>query len=530
MALEFKKPSKWWYAAYRENGRKRSHNLGIKIEGECPAKVWEDGDKAYRKSRKAAERAHDEFMADIKASNSGAKRRELVLKHETRFIEALSCRKIEQPTIKDLPQSWYEENSQNNPSKTKSPTKHQKHCMQVLKKFAEFMESKWPERVYLLELDRDHVSAFLDAEYESGVTPRTWNFALVLLKSALRSLASRSDAYEWLRNVKQKPLETVHRKPFTAEEVQAIKAVVQDDDLVRPLIITALNTALRLGDTCRLRWADVDLKAGFMEVKTSKTGKVLDLPILPELQRELKRASTKKDKTGFVWPEAAKMYQGNPTGISKKISNALERAFESIGSELQNHSREEITRRAGEYVESYDNPKKAEQILKMLQVYLDGSNGRETAKALDCVPSKVSDVLHELEEHTGCRIVRTRNTRQDVAKRKAMKDVLTAPRKRGQRKASIRNFHALRVTGLTNMLAAGVPEKIVLQVSGHRSEAVLMEHYDQRSIKQRRENLRAAMEKGLGDGPTREEQLKELLLKMNPGPARDAALEILLNE
>ena len=57
-----------------------------------------------------------------------------------------------------------------------------------------------------------------------------------------------------------------------------------------PIIVTGMCTAMRRGDCCLLRWGDVDLEAGFLAVKTSKTGETVDIPILGLLQEELLKA------------------------------------------------------------------------------------------------------------------------------------------------------------------------------------------------------------------------------------------------
>jgi integrase len=55
----------------------------------------------------------------------------------------------------------------------------------------------------------------------------------------------------------------MHRRPFSPEELRRICDVVENDDLMRPLIITAMCTAMRLGDCAKLQWDDVDLDEAF---------------------------------------------------------------------------------------------------------------------------------------------------------------------------------------------------------------------------------------------------------------------------
>jgi integrase len=88
-----------------------------------------------------------------------------------------------------------------------------------------------------------------------------------------------------------KATETVNREPFTVEELKAIMDAFAEDELIRP--ITGMCTAMRRGDCCMLKWDDVDLAAGFITVKTAKTGETVDIPVFPMLREELQRAKTR---------------------------------------------------------------------------------------------------------------------------------------------------------------------------------------------------------------------------------------------
>ena len=124
-----------------------------------------------------------------------------------------------------------------------------------------------------------------------------------------------------------KATETVNREPFTVEELKAILDACTGDDFVRPLIITGMCTAMRRGDCCLLKWDDVDLAAGFITVKTAKTGQTVDIPIFPLLFEELKKLPGNGD--GFCFLEAAAMYRNNPDGITWRVKQVLAKALET---------------------------------------------------------------------------------------------------------------------------------------------------------------------------------------------------------
>jgi len=86
---------------------------------------------------------------------------------------------------------------------------------------------------------------------------------------------------------------------------------------------------MRWGDCCLLKWKGVDLNAGFITVKTAKTGQTVDIPVFPMLREELERAQQRKGESAFCFPEAAEMYRTNPDGITWRVKPVLAKALEA---------------------------------------------------------------------------------------------------------------------------------------------------------------------------------------------------------
>ena len=72
-------------------------------------------------------------------------------------------------------------------------------------------------------------------------------------------------------------------------------------------------------------------------------------------------------------------------------------------------------------------------------------------------------------------------------------------REHGLRKASLRDFHSLRVTWVTVALTAGVPLEIVQKVTGHRTTAIVLKHYFQPGREEFRRTLAGKLPALLGD-------------------------------
>ncbi len=82
---------------------------------------------------------------------------------------------------------------------------------------------------------------------------------------------------------------TIFRQPFSPGDLELVVNAASADDFIRPIIITGICTAMRRGDCCQLKWRDVDLRKGFITVKTGQT---VSIPIFPMLHDEISRWST----------------------------------------------------------------------------------------------------------------------------------------------------------------------------------------------------------------------------------------------
>jgi integrase len=216
------------------------------------------------------------------------------------------------------------------PHARKRSTRYIERARSVLKAFSAFAGSKKVRRA-------DHVEAAVAEGYlvslrERGATPGTSNAHLILLRGVFGALAGRGapekNPFSGLPLRQDSP---IHRRPLDPDEVDRVIAAC--DKIIRGPVITSVNTALRRTDACLLKWASVDLKAGFIVVATAKTGEMAEIPIFPELRKAIEEQAGKLKKTppedrwaGFVWPAAAQMLESNPAGISYRIRQAFDRA------------------------------------------------------------------------------------------------------------------------------------------------------------------------------------------------------------
>lgn len=81
----------------------------------------------------------------------------------------------------------------------------------------------------------------------------------------------------------------------------------------------------------------------------------------------------------------------------------------------------------------------------------------------------------------------------------AARGAVQQARERGQRRASLRDFHSFRVAWVTVALTAGVPLEIVQKVTGHRTTAIVLKHYFQPGREEFRRTLAGRLPALLGD-------------------------------
>jgi integrase len=146
----------------------------------------------------------------------------------------------------------------------------------------EFLGSKAQRQ--LREISPVDVRKFRDKLGTSGRTANTVNGLMNVLRMAFKS--AHDAGY-----VEVNPCATVKalknatngvKDVFTERQIaDLIKAAPHED--WRGLILCGYLTGLRLSDCKAMQWSSVDLDAGLITLQTSKTGKVVNVPLHPRL-------------------------------------------------------------------------------------------------------------------------------------------------------------------------------------------------------------------------------------------------------
>ena len=132
------------------------------------------------------------------------------------------------------------------------------------------------------------------------------------------------------RNAREEQGSIVQRQPFTKEQEQQLRDVLDDDKFqvmnkieVKVIYYIGMYTGQRMKDCVLLRWTKVDLNIDRVWVKQFKTGKEVTIPIAPELKKALLEAQTWQESgNSYVCPKVAARYNKiNAEG--KNVGNNL---------------------------------------------------------------------------------------------------------------------------------------------------------------------------------------------------------------
>jgi integrase len=176
-------------------------------------------------------------------------------------------------------------------------------------------------RVKLKALTPAHVRGLYRKKLEAGLSPRTVQYVHVTihkaLKQAVRDGLVPRNATEAVKPPQERREEI---RPLTLEQVKTLFEAAKGERL-EALYVLAVTTGLRQGELLGLKWKDVDIEAGTLQVRrtltTAKGGPVLSAPktkgsrrtvrlsrtALEALRGHLERQLREIDQAGDLWHE-----------------------------------------------------------------------------------------------------------------------------------------------------------------------------------------------------------------------------------
>ncbi len=320
MALELHpQQSKWWYGRVVVNGRKLNKNLGVEWRGTPPPTLSQRGDDAFERSRAKALAALERLQLDLKRRSTAEELVQTI--HEIR-----TGARVGSIPLAEAGARWLAL-----PRRRPLSPRYLKQAESRITRFATFVSQANPAVRDMAQVQSLIARAFMRAEENRGVSAKTYNSTLILLRSVFHAL--RKDA-----GIPENPFEgiptrdgqTIFRKPFNAEELRAIVEAAKADPFIYPLVVTGMCTAMRRGDCCMLLRDSVDLAGGFVTVKTSKTGETVQIPIFPLFREVLVKAmaepSPRPKPPHYVFPALEAHYKINPDHLTDRVRRVMKAA------------------------------------------------------------------------------------------------------------------------------------------------------------------------------------------------------------
>ena len=233
------------------------------------------------------------------------------------------------------------------PKKRQPGEKQLKQKIAYWQDFFEWMKAAYPDIENLRDVKRSHAEEYIamlridgsflylkeerrkaneDQEYKvlpQKLSPATINVRHKTIKSVFTWLSSDAGLVENPFEVEFLDYQYEVREAFTPEELKLIGAHLDDDSFVKPIFLIGICTGLSAGDICNLRWNEI--RDGWIVRKRHKTGAALDIPVLPPLAEFLKVQYPVTGTDQFVLPEHTQMYRTNPTGVTYRVKQFLEK-------------------------------------------------------------------------------------------------------------------------------------------------------------------------------------------------------------
>ena len=198
-----------------------------------------------------------------------------------------------------------------------------------------FIQQCFPKDKLLADLSPEDAQVCMNAYWKTGVSPKSYNARLQILKMIFRMFLGDDSPFE---NLKAKSFYMESREPFTIPQLERIWQTLTADDFhllhkeeMKCLYLLALYTGARCGDLCLLKKHSVDMQGRIINFTPSKTihssGVKVQIPIAEALYIALLPFVNDDTETSpYLLPHVAKRYTCNPAGIAKDTKRLLEAA------------------------------------------------------------------------------------------------------------------------------------------------------------------------------------------------------------
>lgn len=169
------------------------------------------------------------------------------------------------------------------------------------------------------------IESWRNAELASGVSGKTANLGLGVLRAALNAAKRRGEILhnpcDAIASVAERSDE---REPFTDADVAVLLRTASGTDWQGAVLVAAW-TGLRLADVAGLTWGNIDLVQGTLTATPNKTDKQIVQPMAGELRDFLASLPTGVGKAP-LFPTLFGRVTGRHGGLSNEFARLMQRA------------------------------------------------------------------------------------------------------------------------------------------------------------------------------------------------------------
>lgn len=529
-----------WYAILFEHGKQTSRKLNTPLRGKIPLdadghfSLDLTGDAAFEKSREAAK-------AELQAILDKAKEMKAEERNSPGYAEREAYRKTTGKTFNilriDELAARNAERQRYSFTGDKRADRYNQSVYDILVHFTKWCaaysagKSKTERVVKLTDISRDIVTAYyadisngnadrtLTVSTKAGdvrkpIEPLSWQSFrkyVFILASVFRYFMPKEsenpfekvyeDGYKG-KKAKVDKSSVIHEAPTVAQirKIWDYTGKLDEKPYLHRLAILTACTGMRIGDCCMLTWDKVDLLNYRITTKTAKTNKKIAVPIfdydpasedyhetLGELRREFEAAILeRKDGDVYVIPQAAAIYQRDPSRINKEGKAIFARALFSdpepeeavlVGEETPEKKPAEILQLLNA---ATMKPDKKARLIRTYELHVRGKTYSQIAAAIGNRKGNVSEDLASIEELVGQRI-RAGNPYMGANAKPGLRKLLKKTRRergQGQRAACLYGWHSCRVFYVVTAIDAGIKPDDLRLLVGHSTVRMVLHYYN----------------------------------------------------
>lgn len=173
------------------------------------------------------------------------------------------------------------------------------------------------------------LKAFRDKEINSGKAPKTCNLAVKVVGGAFNAARRQGlitvNPAESLESLQHR---SESKETFNSEQDSKLLEVASSDDWQGAMLL-AYFTGARLRDVTNMTWDAIDLTRNlitFRPQKTARTGKVIVIPLHPQLQEHFMTIAGQDNPRAQLFPTLAGRETGGAYGLSRTFASIMKKA------------------------------------------------------------------------------------------------------------------------------------------------------------------------------------------------------------